>query len=195
MNKKIIIITGYVAAGKTTFSLELAKRLSIPCFNKDLIKVVLGEYMPDNSAEDGRRLSKVSFDILVHVMKKNMQVGNHFIIEGPFIHSKEKFKVNEGSVIKSLIEQYGYQLLTYVFVGDINILHERFKEREKQPEREPIIRVNGLFDDISFFSRVISPLSEFNIGGKVIKVDTTHYELVDFEKYITIASDFINKDS
>ena len=43
MNKKIIIIGGYCASGKSVFSRKLSGLLNIPCFNKDIIKEVLGD--------------------------------------------------------------------------------------------------------------------------------------------------------
>jgi dephospho-CoA kinase len=43
MNKKIILVGGYCASGKSVFSRKLSSLLSIPCFNKDIIEEVLGD--------------------------------------------------------------------------------------------------------------------------------------------------------
>jgi adenylate kinase family enzyme len=60
MCKKLIIIAGYVAGGKTTFSLKLSKELSIPCFNKDLIKIDTTDFEKVNFAN----YIKVSHDFI-----------------------------------------------------------------------------------------------------------------------------------
>ena len=41
--KKLLLITGDIAAGKTTFSKILSKRYSAAVFQKDSIKEVLGD--------------------------------------------------------------------------------------------------------------------------------------------------------
>ncbi|MCL2722018.1 MAG: hypothetical protein FWD47_11860 [Treponema sp.] len=43
MQNKIILVGGCCAAGKSIFSNKLSNLLNIPCFNKDVIKEVLGE--------------------------------------------------------------------------------------------------------------------------------------------------------
>ncbi len=41
MNKSIIIVQGYLAAGKSTFALTLARELGIPYFVKDTFKTAI----------------------------------------------------------------------------------------------------------------------------------------------------------
>ena len=41
--KRLLLITGDIAAGKTTFSNQLAQRYSVAVFQKDTIKEILGD--------------------------------------------------------------------------------------------------------------------------------------------------------
>ena len=41
MNKKIIVIEGYLASGKSTFAVQLSKTLTIPYLIKDTFKIAL----------------------------------------------------------------------------------------------------------------------------------------------------------
>lgn len=41
MENKLIVIQGYLAAGKSTFVRKLSKALGVPCFVKDTLKSAL----------------------------------------------------------------------------------------------------------------------------------------------------------
>lgn len=41
MNKKIIIIEGYLASGKSAFAQQLSRAVNVPCFIKDTFKSAL----------------------------------------------------------------------------------------------------------------------------------------------------------
>jgi broad-specificity NMP kinase len=97
MCKKLIIITGYVAGGKTTFSLKLSKELNIPCFNKDLIKIEMGKNFSVNNREDSKHLSVATFNIMMHILENFMKVGQPLIIESNFGYTN-------GDAIKELLK-------------------------------------------------------------------------------------------
>jgi len=134
MNKKIIIVAGYLASGKSTFARRLSKEISIPYLIKDTFKIALCDSVSITSREEGRRFSAVTFDGMMYVAERLMETGFPIIIEGNFAPAGLK-KVDEAGVIRALIQKYGYQSLTYQFEGDTKILHERYIEREKTPER------------------------------------------------------------
>jgi adenylate kinase family enzyme len=187
MDKKLIIITGYVAAGKTTFSLQLSEKLNLPCFNKDLMKIELGKNIEINNREDSKRLSVTTFNIMMHILESFMKVEQPLIIESNFGYTN-------GEHIKQLLEKYNYQALTYLFMGDLKILHKRFVERDESPERDKINRINGLLDEYCVFESAIKPLGEFNIGNKIIKIDTTDFSKIKFDTYFEEAYNFIYKN-
>ena len=71
-------------------------------------------------------------------------------------------------------------------------MHKRFIEREHLTERNSIIRVNGLFDDIRIFIKANDSLKKFSVGNAIVQVDTTDFNTVDFDKLVQMASDFIS---
>lgn len=183
MHKKIIILAGYPAAGKTTFSEELTNKLSLPCFTKDLIKVTIGEGM---KTPNSRILSDTAFWTLAHVAERVMLSGRSFIVES-------SFKDWEGEVVRGLIEKYNYDALTFLFLGNLEILHKRFVERDLLPERHEITRVNGFYDDYARFEASMGKLGNFDIGTKKLVIDTTESGFAGFEEYVKEASDFIER--
>ena len=52
MNKKIIIIAGYLASGKSTFALRLSKEINVPYFVKDTLKSAICTSIPITNRED-----------------------------------------------------------------------------------------------------------------------------------------------
>ena len=189
MNKKIIIVAGYLAAGKTTFALELSKKLHIPVFCKDLIKIALNRNILVDNRDDSKRLSAATFDAIAFITERIMETSNPLITEANFVMNGNHGGIKEGEVLKTLVEKYGYQALTYVFVGDTRVLCDRFNEREKTSKRG---EANKLGTELSYedYEKYIAPLGDFSIGGKIIKIDATDFSAVDFEKYIETARIF-----
>lgn len=189
-DRKIIIVEGYLASGKSTFALRLSKEINVPYFIKDTFKTALCASVPILNREESSRFSAVTFDAMMYSAERLIGVGYPVIIEGNFVPKGIK-KVDEAEVIKQLIDKYDCQSLTYKFMGDTRILYKRFIEREKTPERG---QVNVMFSEISFddFDRFCHNLDEFNVGGKVIKIDMTDFEKIDFGKHIETARLFVN---
>ena len=81
----IIIVQGYLAAGKSTFARELARELSIPCFVKDTFKIALCQSVQIDSREVSSRFSAVTFDGMVYAAERLMEAGVPLILEGNFL--------------------------------------------------------------------------------------------------------------
>jgi len=66
---------------------------------------------------------------------------------------------------------------------------DRFNAREDTPERG---QANQVFAKLTYeeCEKLLPPLGEFTVGGKVIKVDTTDFGKVDFERHIETARSF-----
>jgi deoxyadenosine/deoxycytidine kinase len=182
MNKKIIIVEGYLASGKSTFTRSLSKEINVPYLIKDTFKIALCDNFPITNREDSSRFSAVTFDGMMYVTERLMEVGYPIIIEGNFVPPDMK-KVDEAGVIKALIDKYTYQSLTYKFMGDTKVLYERYIERDKLPERGD---ANRDFEEVPYerFSQYCYNLDKFSVGGEVIKVDTTDFSKVNFVEHI-----------
>jgi len=190
MNKKIIIIDGYLASGKSTFAVRLAKALRVPYFVKDTFKIALCANISVDPKEEGSRFSVVTFDAMMYAAERLMEAGLPFITEGNFVPAGVK-KVDEAGTIKNLIEKYDYTPLTFKFTGDTRVLYARYIERDKTPERGRVNMIRGEFTYDDFYMYCHN-LDAFDVGGEVIEIDTTDFSKADFEKYIETARAFIN---
>ena len=189
MNGKIIVIEGYLASGKSTFAVDLSRTINVPCFVKDTFKIALCESVSIVNREEGSRFSAVTFDAMMYVAQMLMEVGYPFIIEGNFVPLGIK-KVDEAGVIRALIERYAYQSLTYKFMGNTQVLYNRYIERNRLPERGD---ANREFEEPSYdvFDTYCRNLDGFNIGGEVIIVDTTDFRVIDFLNHMEKARLFM----
>ena len=183
--KRIIVVEGYLAAGKSTFTRQLSEAINVPYLIKDTFKIALCESIPITNKEEGSRFSAVTFDAMIYVVERLMETSYPIIIEGNFVAAGMK-KKDEAGVIKALVDKYAYQPLTYKFIGDTRVLYDRYIERNSLPERGD---ANRDFVEPSYdvFDKYCNNLSNFSIGGKVEIIDTTDFSKVDFTKYIEIA--------
>jgi predicted kinase len=184
--KKIVLLSGYAATGKTTFSQLLKRQLGIPCFNKDDIKVILGENIGFADRQENIVLSQTTFLLMLHAAKELMLVNQPMILES-------NFRPAEGPPLQELIEAQGYRPLTFRFLGDLRVIHERFMARERSPERHPAHKSNDLSDFVTF-RQGMEALARFSVGGESITVDTTNFEAVDFQALIRQAEVFLNEE-
>ena len=189
MNKKIMIIEGYLASGKSTFALQLSKSINVPYFVKDTFKTAICNNISIADRKESSLFSAVTFNAMMYVTERFFETGSPIIIEGNFVPAGMK-QVDEAGVIKQLIDKYGYTPLTFQFKGDTRILYKRFMDREKTVERG---QANKIGHDVSYdtFDGWCHNFDNFNIGGEIIQVDTTDFAEVNFDHYIKSARQFI----
>lgn len=190
LSKKIIIVEGYLASGKSTFALQLSKHINVPYLIKDTFKTALCESITIANRDESSTFSAVTFDAMMYVTERMFETGRPVIIEGNFVPAGVK-KVDEAGVIRQLIDNYGYDSLTFKFVGNTQILYKRFIEREETLERG---QVNKIGADVSYdeFNGWCHNLDSFDVGGKIVRVDTTDFDSVDFEGYFEAARQFMS---
>ena len=84
--------------------------------------------------------------------------------------------------------------MTGVQTCALPIFKLHFIERERLPERG---QVNKMEFEPSYteFDAWCHNLDKFDVGGKVIKIDTTDFSKVNFERYIEVARLFIDSKS
>ena len=189
MNKKIIIVEGYLASGKSTFALSLSKAIGVPYLIKDTFKSALCNNIEIANRSESSKFSAVTFDAMMYVVERLMESGYPIIIEGNFAPSGIK-KTDEAGEIQRLIETHEYQSLTCKFKGDTKILHKRFVEREATAERG---QANKLGFEVEYkdFDRWCHNLDLFDVGGDVIEVDTTDFSKVEFAELVNAAKRFV----
>ena len=189
--KKIIVVEGLLASGKSTFVKKLSQELNIPYLIKDTFKIALCKSIPITNMQEGRRFSPVTFDGMMYVTERLMETGFPLIIEGNFVPAGMK-DTDEAGEIRALVDKYAYESLTFKFIGDIKVLYERYIERENSPERGDANRDFGV-TPYDVFEKYCRNLSGFGIGGLVITIDTTDFAKVDFADYIKQARLFMGE--
>lgn len=170
--KKIILLTGDLAAGKSTFSRLLADRYKIPCYNKDDIKEILGDNFGFKNREENLKLSMCTFDIFKYIIEKNMIVCSDLIIES-------NFRQNELDYIKTKSEINGYKIITIIIRADTKILHTRFMNRINNENRHPVHKAVD-FSNYNDFEKQILQDRVRNYPGSALYLDSSSFsELYD----------------
>lgn len=144
MNKKVIIIEGYLASGKSTFALQLSKSLNIPYLIKDTFKIALCKNVSVTNRAESSVFSTVTFDGMMYVTERMLETSNPIIIEGNFVPAGVK-RVDEAGAIKRLIDKYNYTSLDFKFLGDTQVLHQRFLKREKMLNAVKLTKLGWMF--------------------------------------------------
>ena len=178
-NKNLIIITGELAAGKTSYGKKISETLKIPFFSKDEIKEILFDSFNKSNMdyESKRKIGVSSYSIFYYIIEEQMKVGLPIIVESNFV--KESVPI-----IKNLLNKYNYNDITVRFEGDLHILHKRFLEREYSSERHAGLVSNGIFDNFEDYEKISIKSKEFKISNNEILVDTTDFSKVDFDEII-----------
>jgi len=186
MRNKIIIVGGYCATGKSTFSRKLSCLLNIPCFNKDIIKEVLGDGLSPQDNMMDKKGSNTTFLLMLHIAEQFLMTDKICILES-------NFKMNESELIKKLLEKYDYECLTYIFKGDLEILFKRYMERVKNGKRHWVHVTFG--ENPEEFQKYHL---QYGIGevaiDKTIVTDTTVFNEVNYEELYEKAKIFINNE-
>jgi len=181
VKNKIIVVTGCPAAGKSAFSLRLAKRLNIPCFNKDIIKEIMADGYGSESGEVIKKGSKVTFMLMLHIAERFLQVGQVCILESNFLH-------HDSVEIKELLKNHNCDCLVFMFSGDLDVLGERYFNRDD--ERHWVhLRAEDKEAVKNYVIR--TKILEVSIG-QTINVDATSFDKIDYEKLFALAKEFVD---
>lgn len=84
--------------------------------------------------------------IVLYVTERMLETNTPVIIEGNFVPAGVK-KIDEAGAIKHLVTKYNYTSLDFKFMGNTQVLHQRFLQREKTAECG---EVNKIGMDVSY---------------------------------------------
>lgn len=185
MTKKAIVICGYLASGKSTFALRLARELNVPYLIKDTFKSAICRDLPIEDRSASSRFSAATFNAMLYMAERLMEAGAPVILEGNFVPAGVK-PVDEAGELRGLMEKYGYSSLTYKFTGDTAVLYRRFIERENTPGRGRANRIGGEVSQETFDSWCRA-MDGFGLGGETVEVDATDFASVDYDRLIRAA--------
>jgi hypothetical protein len=160
----------------------LSQQLNIPCFKKDTIKEAMADGFGVGNEEVRDKGSAATFKVMHHIAECFSQVGKTCILEA-------NFRLSEGDEIKLLLEKYNAKCLTFLFTGDLNILFDRYRNREDAGERHWIHLDSGERHDF-VNGHLHHKMGKLEVG-QVINVDAVDFEKVDYNYLIESAKKFL----
>jgi len=160
--KHLLVITGAIAAGKSTFARSLSQRYQVTVLTKDDIKEVLGDSVGFANREENKRLSVAAVQILVHVFRATAKAGADLILEA-------NFSEKEIACLYEAAKEHGYSVLTIFLYGDSAILHQRYLYRMRHENRHPA-HLSAVIEDPEEFRRIQEYLEGVRIPGEVVRI-------------------------
>ena len=181
--KKLILVNGDVAAGKSHLAVLIKERFNLPLFTKDEYKEALAETHPYRNYEESHLLSLMAMDQLFDSFEKLAKEGKDVVLEANFRgeHLDRLEKINK---------QYGYQILNIDLTGSVEVLHQRYVNRILYENRHPVHVVNDLRDFDKFKEYTLSRRNERKIG-KVIIVNADDFSCQSDERLFKQIEEFL----
>lgn len=160
--KKLLLIMGDLATGKSTFSRILSKRYNINAFNKDTIKEILGDTIGFANREENLKLSKATMELMIFLYSEFAKLKKPLILESNF-HRAELERLQEIAAANN------YEVLILVLRGDVEILHKRYLKRMENENRHPVHLSTTLdvFEDFKGYTE----WAREEIKGNVININ------------------------
>ncbi len=182
--RKLLLITGDLATGKSTFSNILSKRYNVNVFFKDSIKEVLGDTIGFSDREENKKLSKASMRLMYFIFSEFTKLGKDLILESNF-HTDELEKLHE------IARHNNYKILTISLYGNVEILHKRYLNRISNENRHPV-HLSTTLDVFEDFKKCSDYLNHVKIPGDVIRVNADEFSyqsnqelLFDLDNFMT----------
>jgi len=165
--RRLLLITGDIASGKTTFSRILSARYGTAVFQKDSIKEILGDEIGFRDRAENKRLSLATVALMTHIFSTLTVSGAPLIMEA-------NFRENELGKIHAAAEKGGYRVLTLVLRGDLDVLLARYCRRMNEENRHPVHLSAPLHEREEFYRYVLDARTE-KIPGETIEIDATDF--------------------
>ena len=183
MKNKLILVAGHSATGKSTFARRLSQTLEIPCFSKDTLKEAMGDgFGYDSGVMHDKDNTSATINIMAHIAESFMIIRKVCILEA-------NFRPPQDEIIKELLEKYSADCLTFLFGGDMDVLWERYTQREA--ERHWVHRTIAGMDRDRFVNGGIKAGFGDFVMGKTIKIDATDFNKIDYYELFAAAKQFI----
>lgn len=185
--RKLLLITGDIAAGKSTFSEILFKRYGIVAFQKDTVKEVLGDSIGFHNREENKRLSDATIEIMCHIFSKIAVTGNSLILEANF-HEGELKKLH------GIANENQYDVLTLVLRGDAEVLYERYLFRMNKENRHPVHLSTSIHVKEDFI-RTAEWIRSENVIGDTLPIEATDFSYQEDPVILNQIDDFMEWQS
>lgn len=165
--RKLLLIMGDLATGKSTFSGQLSRRFGTNVFCKDTIKEVLGDTVGFRDREENLKLSRATGELMAFLFGAFARLGKDLILES-------NFRPAELEKLHRMAGEYGYEVLTLVLRGDPQVLHRRYLHRIHHENRHPV-HLSTTFERYEDFREHLLRSRDITVPGKVIWVDANDF--------------------
>ena len=181
--KKLLLMAGDLATGKSTFANILSKRYDANVFYKDSIKEVLGDTIGFSNREENLKLSKATMELMFFIFSEFCKLDKNLILESNF-HKTDLEKLHK------IANENNYDVLTIVLRGNVDILHKRYLNRIYHENRHPV-HLSTTLDVFSNFKEYIEYSRKEEILGKTIKVYADSFSYQTDEAILASIDEFM----
>jgi len=176
------------AVGKSGLAKIISNHFGIVSLAKDDFKEVLFDTIGFNSREEKLKLGVASMDMMYLVAGMLIKTGQSFILDNNFENSSRPG-------LEKLMSNSGYRVLTVQLKAPVEIIYNRFIERDKSPDRHRGHVVNTCYPEIGDAAEPVIPLEVFReryIGrgmndfsyGDLMVVDATDPSKIDYDRVL-----------
>ncbi len=176
INREVLIITGPLAAYKSSLAKTLSQQFNIPLLCKDDIKETLFEQL--SQSEASKRLSEKTFLMMLNNVKNHTKV----ILEA-------NFKQHEYDALTKALKKQNRSFVTLYLYGQADILYQRYKVREHT--RHEAHKAYGLMS-LDQFKRSVQEHALRFYDHDLLTIDTSFISYQDKDKLTSEVFDKLN---
>jgi predicted kinase len=172
--KRLIVITGHSASGKTTLARELAATYKILCISKDAIKERIFDGVGYKDKQWSLALSGVSHRIMDDIIEQELYGGHQLIIESNFKHDRDSERFTQ------VIKKHDAGCLQILCKADPEVLFKRWNDRIENGARHP-----GQVEEITLEEirqGFLAPYQALDLPGEFVEIDTTDVTAIQLPK-------------
>ena len=166
--KKLLLIMGDLATGKSTFAGILSRRYQIVALYKDTFKEILGDTLGFSNREENLRLSFASAALMRMIFTEFCKLNKNLILES-------NFRQAELEMLHEIAKEYDYEVLTVSLRADLNILHRRFLHRLYHENRHAVHACGG-FEEFETFQEYVLKQRDLKIPGRVLELSADEFD-------------------
>lgn len=181
--KKLLLIMGDLATGKSTFANLLSKRYNVNVLYKDKIKEILGDTIGFANREENLKLSKATMELMFFLFSEFGKLGKPLILESNF-HKVDLERLHQ------MATEYDYDILTLVLRGDVEVLHKRYLHRIHHENRHPV-HLSTTLDIFEDFKGYTEYSRKEEVLGQVITIDANEFSYQEDTVLLAKIDDFI----
>ncbi len=196
--KKIILLAGYPATGKTYMSNVIKEKVPHAMYiSQDEVKELLYDKIGFDNIVEKDELVEFARSIFYNIVDKSVNQNKVIMLDYPFSYKQMDF-------LAGLKEKYDADFFTIRLVGDLDVLYDRRVERDLVASRNKG-HIMDAYHGYESYTRENYPLpreeykanctngkySHFKFGH-LLEVDVTNYDNIDYPFILSEVKEFVD---